>query len=293
MPICGATSMAGFIARAPRPWVAPAVRVVFLGLDDLLGPFELTTQPRDLALQGFVAARLGLGEIRLGAARLRGQHCVSPASISRRQCVRCELYNPSRRNSAPTSPSILQALASCTMRRLYAAENCRRLGSAATFGIGRTADRDLHCIDFDQRLYLLVHGLHLSTVNSQRKVSHVMLTQGAKKCHDPKMLLYREVGKLGEQCVRLLEIFPRTQVNFVLTEDFRARIPEVYREVSSSLSSRIGADTSSASMRAKPIAFACWRSSHSDRRLRSSDSADDARSGCTSIGSGCYRGSAS
>jgi predicted ATPase len=35
-------------------------------------------------------------------------------------------------------------------------------------------------IDFEQRLYLLVHGLHLSTINSQRKVSQVMLTQGAQ-----------------------------------------------------------------------------------------------------------------
>jgi hypothetical protein len=42
------------------------------------------------------------------------------------------------------------------------------------FGIGRTADRDLHRIDFEQRLYLLVHGLHLT-----RKVSNYMLTQGA------------------------------------------------------------------------------------------------------------------
>ena len=41
--------------------------------------------------------------------------------------MRWELYSPSRRNSAPTSPGTRQALASPTMRRLYAAENCRRL----------------------------------------------------------------------------------------------------------------------------------------------------------------------
>jgi len=52
-----------------------------------------------------------------------------------------------------------------------------------------------------------------------------------KTCRDPKVLLYREVGKLGEQCERLLDIFPRTQVKFLLTEDFSARTAEVYLEV--------------------------------------------------------------
>jgi hypothetical protein len=50
------------------------------------------------------------------------------------------------------------------------------LGSAA---IERTADRDLHCIDFEQRLYLLVHDLHLSTVNSKKGVSGYVDTGGA------------------------------------------------------------------------------------------------------------------
>lgn len=52
------------------------------------------------------------------------------------------------------------------------------LGQRGHFGIMRTADRDLLCIDLEQRLYLLFHGLHLSTVNLKKKVSHVMLTQG-------------------------------------------------------------------------------------------------------------------
>ena len=34
MPILGADSLAVFVARAPRPWAAPAVRTVLLGLYD-------------------------------------------------------------------------------------------------------------------------------------------------------------------------------------------------------------------------------------------------------------------
>jgi Sulfotransferase domain len=50
-------------------------------------------------------------------------------------------------------------------------------------------------------------------------------------CRDPKVLMYRDVGRLGSQCERLLDIFPTTQVKFLLTDDFRIRTPEVYREV--------------------------------------------------------------
>jgi hypothetical protein len=49
-------------------------------------------------------------------------------------------------------------------------------------------------------------------------------------CRDPKVLLYEKVGMLGAQCERLLEIFPRDQVKFILAEDFRSRTPTVYRE---------------------------------------------------------------
>jgi len=47
-----------------------------LSLNDLLGPFELLPQPSHLALQDFVAARLGLGEIGLGSARLGGERSL-------------------------------------------------------------------------------------------------------------------------------------------------------------------------------------------------------------------------
>ena len=51
-----------------------------------------------------------------------------------------------------------------------------------------------------------------------------------RTCRDPKVLLYEKVGMLGAQCERLLEIFPRDHVKFILAEDFRARTPSVYRE---------------------------------------------------------------
>jgi hypothetical protein len=43
--------------------------------------------------------------------------------------------------------------------------------------------------------------------------------------------MYRDVASLGAQCERLLEIFPRRQVKFLRTEDFKARTAEVYGEV--------------------------------------------------------------
>jgi hypothetical protein len=52
-----------------------------------------------------------------------------------------------------------------------------------------------------------------------------------RTCRDPKVLLYEKVGMLGAQCERLLEVFPRGQVKFILAEDFRSRTPAVYREI--------------------------------------------------------------
>jgi hypothetical protein len=87
-------------------------------------------------LQRLDPARLGLGQIRFGSAPLGGERGLFagldlPAPVREVGAV-----SPSRRNSAPTSPGTWQALASPTMRRLYAAENCRRLGSADTSGSG-------------------------------------------------------------------------------------------------------------------------------------------------------------
>lgn len=71
-----------------------------------------------------------------GPRRLALSAEFSWTSISRRQWVRCELYSPSRRSSAPISPGALQAAASRRMRRLYAAEKRRRLACATTSGSG-------------------------------------------------------------------------------------------------------------------------------------------------------------
>ena len=43
---------------------------------------------------------------------------------------------PSRRNSAPISPFLLQRSAAARMRRLSLGENCRRFAVAATSGLG-------------------------------------------------------------------------------------------------------------------------------------------------------------
>ena len=60
--------------------------------------------------------------------RLRARPATSsPWSRWRRQFTRCELYNPSRRNSAPSSPRFLHASASLRIRSRY----CRGEASGA------------------------------------------------------------------------------------------------------------------------------------------------------------------
>lgn len=64
-----------------------------------------------------------------------------PASRSRRQVLRCELYSPSRRSSAPITPGLVHRLASSSTESLYAALNCRRLADARTSVSGAARDR--------------------------------------------------------------------------------------------------------------------------------------------------------
>ena len=52
-----------------------------------------------------------------------------------------------------------------------------------------------------------------------------------KTCRVPKLLYYEEIGKLGEQVEKLLEIFPEKQVNFILLEDMKKNAKKVYKEV--------------------------------------------------------------
>ena len=123
------------------------------------------TQPRDLALQGFVAARLGLGEIRLGSAPLGGERGLFaglhlPAPVREVRAVQ-----PFPAQQRTHLPRHLAGVGLPHDAALVRRRELPTLGQRGHFGIGRTADRDLHCIDFEQRLYLLVHGLHLSTLN--------------------------------------------------------------------------------------------------------------------------------
>ena len=68
--------------------------------------------------------------------RRRPSAAREPASRSRRHIVRCELYSPSRRSSAPIAPGLAHRSASSSTESLYAALNCRRLATARTSGSG-------------------------------------------------------------------------------------------------------------------------------------------------------------
>ena len=65
--------------------------------------------------------------------------CSAPRSRCRRQFVSSDEYNPSRRNSAPTSPGFLHASACVRMRSRYSAVKRRRSGFAGTSGSGTLA----------------------------------------------------------------------------------------------------------------------------------------------------------
>ena len=63
----------------------------------------------------------------------------APCSRCRRQFATCELYKPSRRSSAPSSPGRLHASACLRMRSRYSAVNRRRWAFAGTSGSGAVA----------------------------------------------------------------------------------------------------------------------------------------------------------
>lgn len=52
-----------------------------------------------------------------------------------------------------------------------------------------------------------------------------------RKARRPRLLLYGNVAKLGEQVQRLLQVFPREQVKLILFEEFAAAPAVTYREV--------------------------------------------------------------
>jgi hypothetical protein len=129
-----------------------------LGLDDLLGPSELLPQPSHLVLQHLDPARLGLGEIWLGSTPLGGERGLFagldfPAPVREMRAVQ-----PFPAQQCTHLPRHLAGVGLAHDAALIRRRELPTLGQRRHFGIGRTADRDLHCIDFEQWLYLLVHG---------------------------------------------------------------------------------------------------------------------------------------
>ena len=74
---------------------------------------------------------VGSGTVATGPRRVAGP-CNSPRRCAVRQNARCDEYNPSRRNNAPSSPGFVQASAAARICSLYAALNCRRVRVADT-----------------------------------------------------------------------------------------------------------------------------------------------------------------
>jgi hypothetical protein len=56
-----------------------------------------------------------------------------------------------------------------------------------------------------------------------------------KACRTPAWLQYSEVGKLGEQVERMISVFPRNQVKFIIFDDFTSDTQAVYADVLSFL----------------------------------------------------------
>src|SRR5207247_5305658 len=100
-----------------------------------VGPFNADNS-RVSASQGkgALAKRIGVRQELAPASQARffGAPASSPRSRAARHVVRCEEYNPSRRNNAPTAPGVLHASASRTIFRLYSTVNRRRVAFAVT-----------------------------------------------------------------------------------------------------------------------------------------------------------------
>lgn len=52
-----------------------------------------------------------------------------------------------------------------------------------------------------------------------------------KCCRDEKLLFYDEIGMLGAQVERLLDVFPRDQVKIIFYDDFSSNTASIYRDV--------------------------------------------------------------
>lgn len=93
----------------------------------------------------------------------------------------------------------------------------------------------------------LVHSLHSQVVYSldedEKDFETAWRLQSLRKrgisvpknCRAPAVLQYLQVGRLGDQIERLLEIFPSDQVKIILFDDFMMSTKDVYEDVLSFL----------------------------------------------------------
>lgn len=52
-----------------------------------------------------------------------------------------------------------------------------------------------------------------------------------KNCRCQKLLYYRDIGRLGEQVERVLSVFPKEQIHFILMDDMKNNMRQVYLDV--------------------------------------------------------------
>jgi hypothetical protein len=163
--------LAAVITAHPPPWASPAVRKVFLNVDDLLGPTKLLAQLGVLLLQAKHAPVGRLDGIGFGAARF---------ALQRRHLERLDLLPPFAQMRAVQSLATQQrancaGIAACigfahdstlvTGRELPAARNGDNLCALA------------FVILFYSRRHLVFHVIPTSLI-SLMKLSHSSLTQG-------------------------------------------------------------------------------------------------------------------
>ena len=108
----------------------------FLERDDCLRPRSFRCSRRFSASSCFTRGSTGRG---VGPRRRPRIACRAPASRCRRQFVKSDEYNLSRRSRAPTSPGRLHASTSLRMRSRYAGGKRRRSTFAGTSGSGSLA----------------------------------------------------------------------------------------------------------------------------------------------------------
>ena len=125
------------------------------------------------------------------------------------------------------------------------------VGEASTWYLySHAAAAAIHAFDPNARMIVmlrdpvdLVHSLHSQMLHSfdedEPDFETAWRLQDARAggeripdlCREPSMLQYREVGRLGEQVERLLEVMPTEQLHFVLFDDFVADTAAAYQTV--------------------------------------------------------------